>query len=275
MKKVFYTTAKYILNITSELVAFEIIDIVFEEIRQNGGSTETEIGHHCIHVVPSTNDLVLIALTFGLAVFVIIQTIGHISGGHVNPAVTAGMLVTGKIPIIRGFLYIVVQCVGALVGTGILKAVTPDKVQGSLGLTDIQGEVSPVQGFGMEFMLGFILVFVVFGVCDENRHENKSIGPLAIGLAVTLGHLAALDYTGSSMNPARTFGSAVISNQWANHWIFWVGPILGGIAASLIYTFAFVAPVPTVRIIERYTSVLTDEKELRRLDGNGSKAEVA
>lgn len=88
-----------------------------------------------------------------------------------------------------------------------------------MGLTNIQGEVSPVQGFGMEFMLGFILVFVVFGVCDENRHENKSIGPLAIGLAVALGHLAALDYTGSSMNPARTFGSAVISNHWDNHWV--------------------------------------------------------
>lgn len=99
------------------------------------------------------------------------------------------------------------------------QALTPDNVQGTLGHTGLGLDVSPVQGFGMEFLLGFILVFVVFGVCDENRHENKGIGPLAIGLSVTLGHLAAVDYTGSSMNPARSFGSAVLANQWDDHWV--------------------------------------------------------
>lgn len=101
----------------------------------------------------------------------------------------------------------------------LFQALTPDNVQKNLGNTLLGGEVSPVQGFGMEFLLGFILVFVVFGVCDDNRHENKSVGPLAIGLSVTLGHLAAVDYTGSSMNPARSFGSAVIANEWQDHWV--------------------------------------------------------
>lgn len=72
----------------------------------------------------------------------------------------------------------------------------------------------------MEFFLGFILVMVVFGVCDDNKGEiNKAAGALAIGLTVTLGHLAAIDYTGSSMNPARSFGSAVIANVWDHHWV--------------------------------------------------------
>jgi len=224
----------------------------------------------------SPADLVLIALSFGLAVFVCVQTIGHVSGGHINPAVTAGMMVAGRTPIIRGILYIIVQCLGALAGSGILKALTPENQQGNLGNTGLGHEVTPLQGFGMEFLLGFILVFVVFGVCDENRHETKGVAPLAIGLSVVLGHLAAVDYTGSSMNPARSFGSAVIAGGWDQHWVYWVGPILGGIAAALLYTHAFSAPVPSVRIIERYTAVQQgDEKELKRLDGNGSKTDVA
>lgn len=71
----------------------------------------------------------------------------------------------------------------------------------------------------MEFFLGFVLVLTVFGVCDPNRPESKSTGPLAIGLAVAVGHLAAVDYTGSSMNPARSFGSALIAGNWSSHWV--------------------------------------------------------
>lgn len=97
---------------------------------------------------------------------------------------------------------------------------TPEDNQGLLGLTLLNGKLTPFQGMMMEFFLGFILVIVVFGVCDENKGEaNKAVGALAIGLSVTLGHLAAVDYTGSSMNPARSFGSAVIANKWDDHWV--------------------------------------------------------
>ncbi|XP_077284041.1 aquaporin prip [Arctopsyche grandis] len=214
----------------------------------------------------SPPNLVLIGLTFGLTVFMIISTIGHVSGGHVNPAVTAGVLAAGKISIARAVLYVIAQCMGAVAGSAILKALTPEAVAGKLGLTSVGKEVSSIQGFGIEFFLGFVLVLVVFGVCDEHKPDSKFMAPLAIGMTVTLGHLMAIDYTGSSMNPARSFGSAVIAGDFENHWIYWVGPILGGIAASLVYCQGFAAPPP-----QRYSLALGDEKEMKRLDGNGSK----
>ncbi|KAJ8920558.1 hypothetical protein NQ315_005427 [Exocentrus adspersus] len=239
-----------------------------------------------VSISSKEHSFVLIALTFGLTIFVvvqvpildpvskftyfqfslIVQALGHVSGAHINPAVTAGMLATGNIAVIKGVLYIIVQCLGALAGSAVLKALTPPSLHdGGLGKTGFNDDVlSPVQAFGIEFFLGFILVLTVCGVCDQNRPEAKAAGPLAIGLAVTLGHLAAIDYTGSSMNPARSFGSAVIANFWENHWVYWVGPIFGGIAAALLYKNAFQAPsLGPLKIIERYTTVATDEKEVK------------
>lgn len=98
-----------------------------------------------------------------------IKAIGHVSGGHLNPAVTAGMLVTGKISIVRAILYIIVQCAGAVAGSASLKSLLPDAYHNGLGHTILAPELTPVQGLGIEFFLGFILIFTVFGVCDENK----------------------------------------------------------------------------------------------------------
>lgn len=222
----------------------------------------------------TTGGFVLIALTFGFVIFIVVQTLGHVSGAHVNPAVTSGMLVTGNISVIKGILYIVVQCIGALAGSAILKALTPEKFHDTgLGATTLDGQLTSLQGFGIEFFLGFVLVLTVFGICDPNKPDAKAAGALAIGLAVALGHLAAIDYTGSSMNPARTFGSAVIAGIWSDHWVYWVGPCFGGAAAGLLYKHAFSAPsLGPIKIIERYTAVASDEKELKRLDGGKSEA---
>lgn len=211
----------------------------------------------------------LVALTFGLVVFVCVQALGHVSGAHLNPAVTAGMLSVGNITVIKAVLYIIVQSIGALAGSATLKALLPEEWHKSgLGNTGLNPNITALQGFGFEFFLGFVLVLVVSGVCDPNRPEAKAAGPLAIGLAVSLGHMGAIEFTGASMNPARSFGSAVISGIWDHHWIYWIGPIAGGIVAALIYHNALRAPTPTnVKIIERYITV-ADEKELKRLDGN-------
>lgn len=215
-------------------------------------------------------NFVLVALTFGFTVFIVVQALGHVSGAHINPAITAGMMATQNTSIIKGLLYIIVQCLGALAGSGILKAATPEVFHIThLGNTELNPAVSPAQGLLIEFLLGFVLTLTVFGVCDPNRYEAKAAGALAIGIAVSLGHLATVDYTGSGMNPARSFGSAVIADYWVHHWIYWVGPILGGIAAGLLYKYAFSAPsTGPLKIIERYTAVVTDEKELKRLDGS-------
>jgi aquaporin related protein len=211
----------------------------------------------CVVTEVGKND-VLIALTFGLVIMAIVQSVGHVSGAHVNPAVTCGLLAAGNISILKALLYITVQCLGAVAGTGVLKALTPIDAQTRLGITTLTG-VTPLQGFGIEFFLGFVLVLVVFGVCDVNRPEVKGLAPVTIGLTIAMGHLAVLNYTGSSMNPARTLGSAIISGIWDNHWVYWLGPILGGISAALIYKHAFSA-VP-VEVTTDYTPV-----QLKRLD---------
>ncbi|XP_026764157.1 aquaporin AQPAe.a [Galleria mellonella] len=225
----------------------------------------------CINISQGPNapaDIVLIALSFGLAVFAAVSAIGHISGGHLNPAVTVGLASAGRVKPVRAVLYVIAQCAGAAAGSGLLKAFTPERAAGKLGLTSLGTDVTALQGFGIEFFLGFVLIFVVCGVCDPNKPDSKATAPLTIGLTVTLGHLLAVDYTGSAMNPARSFGSALVANEWVDHWVYWAGPIAGGVAAALLYVHGFSAsPVET----PKYRPVAGDEKELKRLDG--SKAE--
>ncbi|XP_060526618.1 aquaporin AQPAe.a isoform X2 [Cylas formicarius] len=207
-------------------------------------------------------DLVMVPFCFGLVVFIVVQSLGHVSGAHINPAVTFAMMTVRRVPLIKGLLYVVVQCAGSLAGSATLMALTPEEWHDlGLGITTVNPVLKPVQGFGIEFFLGFLLVLVVCGVCDPNRPDAKAAGPLAIGLAVTLGHLGLIKYTGASMNPARSFGSAVVAGVWTDHWIYWIGPSLGGIAAALVYVNALTAPpLGPVKIIERYTNV-RDEKE--------------
>ncbi|CAL1283025.1 unnamed protein product [Larinioides sclopetarius] len=139
-----------------------------------------------------TPSIVQIALSFGLIVGTMVQCICHISGGHINPAVTAGMLVAGKISVLRALLYIVMQCAGGIAGAAVLKSVTPEGLNSSLGQTMLHEKVTPVQGTGVEFLITFVLVFTVFSVCDSNRLDVKGSAPLAIGLSITACHLWAV-----------------------------------------------------------------------------------
>jgi len=225
----------------------------------------------CAACTQSHGDYVLISLAFGLSVFMAAMTIGHISGCHINPAVTVGLLAAGKVSVIRAIFYIIAQCAGAAAGVASLQALVRD-VPGpgpiGLGNTQLNENVGEFQGLGFEFFLGFVLVLVVFGVTDENKPDSRFIAPLAIGLTVTLGHLAVVSYTGSSMNPARSFGTALVTGVWKDHWVYWAGPILGGIAAALLYILAFAAPeLDVIMSSEKYRQVQqSDDKEMRRLN---------
>jgi len=186
-----------------------------------------------------TPTIVQISFTFGLAVATIVLCIGHVSGGHVNPAVTISLLAARKISLIRGIAFVVAQCGGALCGSGILMGITPNELKGTLGLTTLNPTVTVEQGFGVEFLITFLLVLTVFACCDAKRTDLMGSSPLAIGFAVTLCHLFAIKYTGASMNPARTFGPAVLSGLWKHHWLYWCGPIFGGITAAVVYETTF------------------------------------
>ncbi|XP_069089417.1 aquaporin-2-like [Pleurodeles waltl] len=178
-----------------------------------------------------------IALTFGLGIGTMVQTMGHISGAHLNPAVTLSFLVGSQISLLRAVFYIMGQMLGAVVGAALLYALTPEAVRGSFGVNMPNSNVSAGQAFAVELILTLQLVLCVFASTDSQRTDNVGSPALSIGLSVTLGHLLGIYYTGCSMNPARSFGPAVITATFTHHWIFWVGPMAGGVVASMIYNY--------------------------------------
>ncbi|XP_028282820.1 aquaporin-4-like isoform X2 [Parambassis ranga] len=195
---------------------------------------------------PPPADLVLISLCFGLSIATMVQCFGHISGGHINPAVTAAMVVTRKLSLAKAVFYVVAQCLGAITGAGILYLVTPAAVRGSLGVTTVNSDISLGHGLLVELLITFELVFTVFATCDPKRTDLGGSASLAIGFAVAIGHLFAIPYTGASMNPARSFGPALVTLHFENHWVYWVGPILGGIMAAGLYEYLY-CPDPDIK----------------------------
>ena len=170
-----------------------------------------------------------------------------------------------QIGLVKGLLYVVAQCVGAIVGAAVLSILIP----GEAGASGLSG-INAGQGFGIEFIITLVLVLVVFAAAADGNNSDSVRGsaPLAIGLSITTCHLFAIPLTGSSMNPARTLGPSVIFNSWANHWVYWVGPILGGVTAALIYQL-----VLKVRLGERlgrnynYNVLLAQAPEKTKYDG--------
>lgn len=207
------------------------------------------------------NPVVQIAFCFGISVATIVWGIGHVSGGHINPAVTSAFLITRRISFAKAIFYISAQCIGAIFGALILKGVTPYQRWGTLGNTMLNDEMEAGRAFGVELMITFVLVFTVFASCDGKRNDLKGSAPLTIGLSVTMCHLFAIPLTGSSMNSARSFGPAVAMNIWKNHWVYWIGPILGGVIAGLLYEYIFAANASMNKIMEFLLSSKYDTED--------------
>lgn len=182
--------------------------------------------------------LVAIALGHGLAIALLVSATAKLSGGHINPAVTFGAMLTRKISVNQGIAYVVAQLVGAIVGALLLKGVIPAAAQGNLGAHGLGSGVSAGGGLLAEIVLTFALVFVVFATAMDPKGLGH-LAPAAIGLTVLVDHLVGVPVTGASMNPARSFGPALAAGAWDNHWIFWIGPLIGGGLAALVYEFLF------------------------------------
>ncbi|NXU77766.1 AQP2 protein, partial [Oreotrochilus melanogaster] len=180
----------------------------------------------------SSPSILQIALAFGLAISTLVQALGHISGAHINPAVTVASLIGSQVSFLRAVFYVVAQLLGGVVGAAILHEITPaDSREG------LHNGTTTGQAVTVELFLTFQLVLCIFASTDERREDNLGSPALSIGLSVAVGHLLGIRYTGCSMNPARSFAPAVIVGDFSDHWVFWVGPLLGAAGASIIYNY--------------------------------------
>jgi MIP family channel proteins len=193
------------------------------------------IGIGAIHANPG---LLGVALAHGLTIAVMVSATGHISGGHLNPAVTLGAFVGGKIELKDAIRYWVSQLIGATVAAFVCLGLL-----GRIGVIDgtpqLGGGTSPLAGIVIEAITTFFLVFVVYGTAIDAR--GPKIGGLAIGLTIALDILFAGPLTGGAMNPARVFGPALAVSFWSTHYVYWVGPLLGGAAAGWVYKTCFLS----------------------------------
>jgi MIP family channel proteins len=194
-----------------------------------------------IPVDPSANH-VEIGLGIGLSITTAAVMIGHISGGHLNPAVTLGCIFAGRISVFQGLFYIPAQMVGGIVGSGIAYGLTPKHMRdiSNLGAVGLGKGVTPAQGFGLELMFTMVLVFFVLSITDSKKKVETYAVPLSIGVCIVVCHLFLVPMTGCGINPARAFAPAVImKGQWDNQWCYWVGPIVGALLASVLYKLLF------------------------------------
>ncbi len=172
------------------------------------------------------------ALAFGLAVVAMAYAIGGISGCHINPAITLGVWLSGRMSGKDAVMYMIFQVIGAIIGAAILFAITP----GGLGENACQAGISTGVGFVAELVFTCVFVLVVLGTTDANKGAGNFAG-LAIGLSLILVHLACINITGTSVNPARSIAPAVFEggNALSQIWIFIVGPFVGAAIAAGIW----------------------------------------
>ncbi|XP_061376669.1 aquaporin PIP2-7 isoform X1 [Gastrolobium bilobum] len=186
-----------------------------------------------------------IAWAFGGMIFILVYCTAGISGGHINPAVTFGLFLGRKVSLVRALLYMIAQCLGAICGAGLAKGFQKGYyVRYGGGVNLVQGGYTKGTALGAEIIGTFVLVYTVFSATDPKRSARDShvpvLAPLPIGFAVFMVHLATIPVTGTGINPARSFGPAVIFNQdkaWDDQWIYWVGPFVGAAVAAFYHQY--------------------------------------
>jgi len=199
-------------------------------------------------------DLTGVAFAHGLAIAIMVSALGHISGGHFNPAITFGFLVTRRIEPALAVVYWVAQFAGAVAASLLLNWLYPGNPLAA-GVPSIHG-VTAGEGVVIEAILTFFLVLVVFATAVDPRGTFKSIAGLAIGLTITMDIFAGGRLTGAAMNPARAFGPELVGGHWADAWVWYVGPIVGAAIAALIYEWLYLRPLAPIPVGPAETGVI-------------------
>lgn len=197
--------------------------------------------------------LVTIALAHGLVIAVMVSAVGHVSGGHFNPAVTIGAWVTRKIGGLDALSYLGAQLIGGIAGAGVLRYAIPESLwkQVNLGTPGIAG-ISTGQAIVIEAVLTFFLLWVIFATAIDPEGSFRSIAGLAIGFTIALDIMMGGPFTGAAMNPARALGPALVGGFWSDHWVYWVGPVAGGVIGAVAYDLLILRkrqPEPTLEEI--------------------------
>jgi aquaporin Z len=203
-------------------------------------------------------NLVAVALAHGLAIGVMVAALGHVSGGHFNPAVTISMLMAGEIALPKAIMYIVAQVLGGTAAAGVLTLIFPalgtlgrNNPGVNLGVLGLGPDVTVTGGLIMEIVMTFFLVLVIFGTAVDPRGA-KAIAPLAIGLTISIDILFGGRITGAAMNPARATGPAIVQQDFSLLWLYWVGPIIGGLLAAAAYKYLWLSgDEPATRLVRR------------------------
>jgi MIP family channel proteins len=217
------------------LGTFSFVFIGAAVVVVNGGFPNSGIG------------LLGIALAHAVALSVMISMTMTISGGHLNPAVTVGLLVARRIDAVSAAAYIVVQLAAAALGALLVKVLFPAAAVRSalLGVPVIANSVTLEQAIGIEAVLTFFLVSAVFGTAVSP--DAPRVAGFGIGLVLLFDILVGGPLTGAAMNPARAFGPALVSGQWLGHLAYWVGPIAGAIVAALLWQYVLLPRTPIPR----------------------------
>ena len=185
------------------------------------------------------SDLLAVAFAHGLTIAIMASAVGHISGGHFNPAVTLGFVVTRRIVPMVAVVYWLAQLSGAVLGALALRALFPSVANLDAGVPVLSPTIDSAAGIGIEALLSFFLVWVIFATAVDEGGAFKSIAGLAIGLTITIDVLAAGPLTGAAMNPARAFGPELVQGIWDDWWVYWTGPLIGGAVAAFAYDWLY------------------------------------
>lgn len=200
-------------------------------------------------IVTGGDNLVAIAFAHGLILAVMVSATMHISGGQINPAVSLALFTIGKQSRSQTIVFIIAQVLGAILAAWLLKVLMSGMFDvGNIGATlgaytdgADPNLTHPGLAFGLEVIATFFLMFVIMGTAVDSRGVGKTaaVGGFGIGLTLTACILCIGPLTGASLNPARSFGPALMSGSWNHHWVYWVGPIIGALLAALAYQGVF------------------------------------
>jgi len=198
-------------------------------------------------VATGEGSLLTVALAHGIVLGIMVTAFGHISGGHLNPAVTFGFLVTKRIEAKMAGVYWASQLAGAVIAAALLRAVFDDELvrAANLGAPSLGGGVSIGEGFLLEVVMTFFLVLVVFATAADPRGAFKVVGGFAIGLTIGVDIMVGGPLTGGAMNPARAFGPQLVGWFWQDDWLYYLAPLTGGAIAALLYDRLYLRDQPS------------------------------